>query len=192
MFCKSRPCGIQQCSSNKAHNCACHSALYEQTAPSHKALSRFETSPVLVIKDQRQGHAMQHLEYTARAVQHLEYTDGGMPGLCSNPATSPRSRLKAGQHIAISPSGPSHHISTNIHPVGLAVGASEHLVPLCTSPCNQRVASPQPTTSHLHTTSFISASPHRLTVSATTSALSILSFRPRHRHIPSAQFRHAS
>ena len=92
-----------------------------------------------------------------------------------NPATSPSSRLRAGQHIAISPSSPGHHIGFNRHPVG----TSEHPVPPCTPPCSQRLASPQPITSHLHTTSFISASSisassHCAAVLATTSTLTAI------------------
>ena len=56
---------------------------------------------------------------------------------------------------------------------------SEHPVPPCTPPCSQRLASPQPITSHLHTTSFISASSisassHCSAVLATTSTLTAI------------------
>jgi len=72
-------------------------------------------------------------------------------------------------------SSPGHHISPNRHPVG----TSEHPVPPCTPPCSQRLASPQPITSHLHTTSFIfassiSASSHCSAVLATTSTLTAI------------------
>ena len=72
-------------------------------------------------------------------------------------------------------SSPGHHISPNRHPVG----TYEHPVPPCTPPCSQRLASPQPVTSHLHTTSFIfassiSASSHCSAVLATTSTLTAI------------------
>ena len=49
-------------------------------------------------------------------------------------------------------------------------------VPPCTPPSIQHLASPQPISSHLHMTSFISTSPHRSAVLTTTLTLTEIGF----------------